>query len=407
MHRNTDSMRELDRIVDAYGRLSRAGRTGALVSVVRVSGSTYRRIGAHMLISEDGEVTGAISGGCLERDIRRHASWVMQSGEPKSLVYDSTRDDDGDDGFAVGCRGVVEVLVERLPPDDAYMSFLADCLRRGESGVVATVFSSRRTAGARTVSRLLWRPGTVPFRLNIDDEGLAVSLAAGARSILASGKGATRLRNDGTEGVAVCFEVVKPAPQLVIFGGGLDAIPLATFARALGTKVIVVDPRPGHATRSRFANADRLIVAEPQAAVDALGIDQNSSAVVMHHNYRHDLAALRALLFQPIPYLGVLGPKHRTLQLLADLAASGSVVAKTQMVRLYGPVGLDLGAETAEEVALAIVAEMKAVLAGRGGGPARERAGPLHERTQPMPNSAHEVEPKNEISNTARSVQVN
>jgi xanthine dehydrogenase accessory factor len=136
-------MSELESILLAYDKVSRAGRIAALASVVSVGGSTYRRIGAHMLITDDGEVTGAISGGCLERDVRRHAMWVMQSGRPKHLVYDSTGDDDdAEDTFSLGCNGVVEILVERLLPEDRYMAFLARCLRGPESGVVATIFAS-------------------------------------------------------------------------------------------------------------------------------------------------------------------------------------------------------------------------------------------------------------------------
>jgi xanthine/CO dehydrogenase XdhC/CoxF family maturation factor len=147
--------------------------------------------------------------------------------------------------------------------------------------------------------------------------------------------------------------------------------------------------------------ATRIFNDGPQRVAVCFEVDESSSAAAMHHNYRHDLAALRALLFRPIPYLGILGPKHRTLRLLADLAASGSVVTKTQMARLYKPVGLDLGAESPEEVALAIVAEMKAVLAGRDGGPLRERSGALHERVGPMFDPAQGGEPENKISRTA------
>jgi xanthine dehydrogenase accessory factor len=186
--------------------------------------------------------------------------------------------------------------------------------------------------------------------------------------------------------VTVCFEIVEPPPRLAIFGGGYDAVPVVALARAVGARVVVVDARPGYATRTRFPAADRLMVAQPQAAVGALGLDASSLAVVMNHHYRQDLAALQALLPTPIPYLGVLGPKHRTERLLADLAAKGVTASTAQLARLYSPVGLDLGAETPEEVALAIVAEMKAVLAGRRGGPARERSGSLHEHADPMPS---------------------
>jgi xanthine dehydrogenase accessory factor len=385
-------MSDLERILRAYEEVARAGGVAALANVVSARGSTYRRIGAHMLLTEDGEVTGAISGGCLEHDVRRHAIRVLQSGGPKHLVYDSTGDDDdAEDPFALGCNGVVEAWVERLLPDDATMAFVAACVSERHSGIVATVFASGPGAATPTGSRLLWRPGEEPLTLGFEDAGLARKLLAGACSVLASGMSSTRTLDTGAGRVTVCFEIVEPPPLLAIFGGGYDAVPVVALAGAVGAKVIVVDARPGYATRIRFPAADRLIVAQPQAAVQALGLEGNALAVVMNHNYRQDLAALEALLPTPIPYLGVLGPRRRTGRLLADLAAKGVTATKAQLARLYSPVGLDLGAETPEEVALAIVAEMKAVLAGRRGGPSRERSGSLHECTDatPCPAGSH------------------
>jgi xanthine dehydrogenase accessory factor len=382
-----DSMSELESILRAHQEISRGGRVAALASVVGATGSTYRRIGAHMLISEDAEVTGAISGGCLERDVRRHAMWVLQSGAPKHLVYDSTGwDDDEEDTFALGCNGVVEVLVERLLADDVYMNFLARCLRSAQPAVVATVFAAGSGSATAIGSRLLWRPGEKPLAVGIEQADQIRALAQFAQEVLASGISSTRTLETSTGPLAVCLELIAPPPRLVIFGGGYDAVPVVTLAKAVGMNVIVVDPRPGYATRARFPNADRLIVAEPQRAADSLALDGNSLAVVMNHNYGRDLAALRALMPTPVSYLGVLGPKHRTAQLLADLAKSGKVATQAQLARLHGPVGLDIGAETPAEVALAIVAEMKAVLAGRRGGPSRERPGSLHERPDPTPD---------------------
>ncbi len=381
-------MSELESILRAYEAASQTGQLCALASVVGASGSTYRRIGAHMLVSEDGDVTGAISGGCLERDVRRHAMWVLQSGEAKRLVYDSTDDDeDAEDPFALGCNGVVQVWVERVGPQDPTMGFVAACVGERRSGIVATVLSNAPGATTPMGARLLWRPGTGAQTLGFDDAELTRKLITGARAVLASAVSATRLLTTRAGPVTVCFEIIEPPPRLAIFGGGYDAVPVVALARAVGAKVVVVDARAGYVTRTRFPTADGLIVAPPQAAVEALGLDDNSLAVVMNHNYRQDLAALQALLPTPIPYLGVLGPKRRTERMLMDLAAKGVTATHAQLSRLYSPVGLDLGAETPEEVALAIVAEIKAVLAGRRGGAARERSGSLHAHADPMPES--------------------
>lgn len=378
-------MNELENVVRAYEQAARAGRAAALASVVSVRGSTYRRIGAHLLLTEDGQVTGAISGGCLERDVHRQAMWVMQSGKAKHLVYDSTGDDEDDeDRFSVGCDGVAEVLVERLLPDDAYMAFLGNCVRGAHCGVVATVFAGSLDGLTAVPRRLFWCPGAEARALGVKDAQLRWALLEGARSVFASGVSCARTFDTDAGRVNVCFEIIGPPPRIAIFGGGNDAVPVAAMAKGLGAKVIVVDPRPGYATRLRFPNADRLMAAEPQTAVDLLALNANTLALLMNHQYRHDLAALAALLPTPIRYLGVLGPKHRTARLLEDLATRGIVATEAQLARIYSPVGLDIGAETPDEVGLAIVAEMKAVLSGRRGGSSRERPGALHERPDLM-----------------------
>jgi xanthine dehydrogenase accessory factor len=244
-------MNELESILRAYEQGSRAGRVTALASVVGAWGSTYRRIGAHMLITEDGEVTGTISGGCLERDVRRHAMWVMQFGRPRRLVYDSTGDDhDAEDAYSLGCNGVVEVLIERLSPNDSYMALLANCVRASEPVVVVTILETG--PGAATCDRLVWSPGKEPVTLGIEDDEQLRTLALSARSVFASGISTMRMIHTGSAPLAVCFEIIEPSPMLAIFGGGHDAIPVAALAKALGTKVTVVDPRPGQATRTRF-----------------------------------------------------------------------------------------------------------------------------------------------------------
>src|SRR5882762_782458 len=347
-------MSELEGILLSYERVSRAGRIAALASVVSVRGSTYRRIGAHMLVTDDGEVTGAISGGCLERDVVRHAIWVMQLGSRN---------------ISCTTRPAMTRIWRIRSPSAATASS-----RYSSSGCcrMTPPWHSLPTACAGG-SQGWWRPSLRAARTR---RSRRETVFCGARASSRS-PWASKMRT-------CCFEIVEPPPQLAIFGGGYDAVPLAALAKSVGARVIVVDDRPGHATRTRFPTADRLMMAQPQAAVEALALEGNSLAVVMNHNYRRDLAALEALLPTPVPYLGVLGPRRRTERLLADLAVKGIAATQPQLARLYSPVGLDLGAETPEEVALAVVAEMKAVLAGRGGGPSRERAGSLHQHTEPI-----------------------
>ena len=178
---------------------------------------------------------------------------------------------------------------------------------------------------------------------------------------------------------------IEPPPRLSIFGAGDDARPLARLSKGLGWHVTVADPRPALASALRFPEADALLTASAGELVPAVGPSPGSLAVVMTHHYAHDLPILRGLLGLQLGFLGLLGPRRRAEKMLADLASSGLEVTPAMRTRLHAPVGLDIGAEGPDEVALSIVAEMRAALAGRDGRPLRERALPIHGESRPAP----------------------
>lgn len=374
-------MNEMQRIIQCWARLRGRGEQAALATVVAVEGSTYRRPGACMLVSADGESEGSISGGCLERDVFRQAARVLHSGEPAVLVYDST-DEDVAEGYSLGCNGVVVVLVEPVEPEgsSAALDFVADCLERRRRGVVATVFAAQGASGVRIGARLTFGEDGCLSTSGIDDASLRARLEDSARTALQDARSA-RVRLHTAEGqVDVVVEYISPPPALTIFGAGHDAVPLAQFAKALGWHVSVVSRNAGHGIHARFAGADRVLVGEAEAAFDGLSDEGGAIAAVMTHNYFEDLRVLRALIPRRPRYVALLGPKRRTERLLVALEDEGLDVRGEALPWLHGPAGLDIGADTPEEIALAIVAEIRAVIAGRTGGFARVRRGPLHAR---------------------------
>lgn len=376
-------MNEMQRIIQCWARLRGLGEQAALATVVAVEGSTYRRSGARMLVSADGESAGSISGGCLERDVFRQAARVLHSGEPTVVVYDSTGEDLAE-GYSLGCNGVVVVLVEPLVPDGSSVAldFIADCLTRRRRGVVVTVFAAQSACGARIGARLtLGDDGSLNSR-GIYDESLRSRLEGKAREALRDGRSTRVWFPTPTGQVEAFIELVTPSPALTIFGAGHDAVPLAQFAKALGWQVSVVSRNAGHRIQGRFAGADRVLVADAEVALLGLPEDDGVIAVVMTHNYFEDLRVLRALIPRRPRYVALLGPKRRTARLLAALEDEGLDVRGEAVSWLHGPAGLDIGADTPEEIALAIVAEIRAVLAGRAGGFARERQEPLHMRSE-------------------------
>lgn len=359
-------MKEMREIVAGFERLQAAGESGVLASVVRVSGSTYRRVGARLLILPDDSMIGLISGGCLEGDLLEHARSVRIDGRARLVQYDAG---DGDDlvwGLGLGCAGRVEVLLERVGPGAP--GPLPELRRRLESharGALAT-----RLSGREPGVRAALDPA------DAEPRGAAAPFVAKAlRETLQDGI-VRYAREAGEEWLVEHI----PAPlHVMLFGAGADAVPLAELADELGWRVTVHDDRPAFADKRRFPRAE-VHCCPAEEAVARLQPGPESHCVLMTHRYLQDLALLRGLLQSPAPYLALLGPKQRSRMLLSELARQG-VATESDAVRarLFAPAGLDIGADAPEQIALAIAAEIQAFSAGRGGGRLCERQGPIHD----------------------------
>ena len=331
-------MKELQAILQQLNAPN--ARPAVLATLVTVEGSSYRRPGARLILTADGGRDGSISGGCLEEDVLLRAREVAATGRPDLALYDTTEENDLVWGTGLGCHGVVRVFLEPVPARPAWARRLAENLAAHRPTDLAVVWHAGAGVPAGT-------------RLAAD----LASLPPDAR---------------------VFRQTVKPAVPLVIFGAGDDARPLARLAREIGWQVTVADPRPAFPTAERFPEATRRICAPAEELVQQAAPPPDAAVVVMTHHYVHDRPLPGALLARPLAYLGLLGPRQRAEKILRDLAADGVAVTPEMRRRLRAPVGLDLGAEVPEEVALAILAEIQATLARRDGRPLRERTGPIH-----------------------------
>ncbi|MFL5348395.1 MAG: XdhC family protein [Hyalangium sp.] len=364
-------MKDLDDILRARARMQ-----GPLVlaTVVAVAGSAYRRPGARMVMGDEGWLAGGVSGGCLEGDIIRKAFFWTASG-PRVLRYDSTGDNaDEEDAlsFALGCNGVVDVLLERWEPGPLDpLAFAAEARKLSRRAVLATVY---RGPSHAVGSRLLLR-----------DDGVEASNLSGAL------KDAVRAAADEAlvvgltwsgpcGGAEVLVEVVDPPTPLVLFGGGFDVAPVVAQAVALGWHVTVVADKAIETLRRRFPRAHAVVSAKAREVPEKVALSARTMAVVMTHSLPQDRELLPRLLPLPLRYLGLLGPRSRTERLLSEMSPAP---VPAQLDKLHAPVGLDLGAEGADEVALSIVAELRAVLADREGGKLRYREAPIYASAPP------------------------
>lgn len=365
-------------VVATLARGAAADHSAVLATVVRVTGSSYGGVGARMVIRSDSSTVGLVSGGCLESDLAEHAQRVFQTGRAEVVRYDTRDDDDAPWGLGLGCNGVIDVLLEPLTPSDC--GALAALIDRALSGdgpsVIATVIrvpdsSSSPALGAHALlgvgePRLTgeWGSGSI---LNDAVKYVPEALACGRRGLA---------REIGA--VEVAFEVVMPAVELVICGTGPDAAPVARFASQLGWNVTVVEHRPVSEARSaRFPGAHVVECPDPLRLHEVVALTPRSAAVVMSHNFARDRDYVRALLAAQVAYVGVLGPRARTERMLAELAGSDGVPPMTGD-RFFAPVGLDIGGEGPNAIALAIISQVSTVTFGRTGGHMHDRRAPLH-----------------------------
>ncbi|MBV9958391.1 MAG: XdhC family protein [Acidobacteria bacterium] len=389
-------MNELEAIRSAYKSARARGLRMALATVVGVEGSAYRRPGAHMLMTESGETCGTISGGCLERDVLERAAEVMSTRAARLIEYDTRGQEDIVWGLGMGCNGVVRVLLESLHEEGAgalALRFVADCLSARRSGVCATVIANEKKGQSDDVkvgARLLLDERLDVCGGSLTSHRLAARVREDALEVLAGKVAAVRSYETGAGRVEIFFDLIRPPRPLVIFGAEHDALPLVSQARVLGWHVTVVDTRARRASLERFACANEVVLCRAAEVSARVSLTENTAAVVMTHNYLDDLELLRALLPSPACYLGLLGPQQRTQKLLAELKAETGWPSDAPHARLHSPVGLDIGAETPEEIALAIVAEIKAVCAARGGGFLRDRDAPIHDAAASAPALAQD-----------------
>lgn len=390
-------MNELQRIVEADELARARGIRAALATVVSVEGSAYRQPGARMLITETGETCGAISGGCLERDVTERAARVIKECSAPVIEYDTRGDEDIVWGLGLGCNGVVRVLLESLHEGSAgayALQFIADRLRERRSGVIATLITklvdneSAEVSGKPVGQRLMFDEGLNVCGPSPFDEELANRLRDAALDVLAGKKALTRLFETDEGQAEIFFDLVSPPRPLLIFGAEQDALPLVRQASLLGWHTTIVDTRARLVSKERFKEADEVLLCRAMEVAARVSLTEETAAVVMTHNYLDDVELLGALLPSPVCYLGILGPRARTLRLLEELKANDAPF-NAQSVRLHSPVGLDLGAETPEEIALAIAAEIKAACSGRAAGYLRDRAAPIHDERAAEPALRH------------------
>jgi xanthine dehydrogenase accessory factor len=346
---------QINLLIDAYRCLKQTSNNVVLATIIETSGSTYQKAGTKMLIARDGELTGLLGGGCFEKDLMEQALPVFETGKAKAVFYDMRSPDDVIWGLGLGCNGAVRVLLQLLKAEQGFkpLNTIADAAEANTMGVLVTPFESGHPDFPS--GNTLFLPS---FAFDNDLPFAAIPFTALARQTLLQGK--PRIETHVIDGhvVKVFYDLIQPPLQLLVLGAGIDAVPVVRYAKSLGWRVIVVDHRPGYIKPERFPQADCLVHLIPEDLAGNMELDQFNAVVLMTHNIEADERYLKGIANSRISFIGLLGPMPRKERLLQCLGIRADGIRD----RVFGPIGLDIGAETPEEIALAIMAGIHAAM---------------------------------------------
>ena len=374
-------MKELQDIIKRHETANSHNLKSALVTVVHLDGSSYRRPGARMLVNEDGNITGAISGGCLEGDAQKKALFTISEQKNVLFTYDTSKEDDSEMGIHLGCEGLIQVLFEKIDTEkvDNPIELLRKALSVRQKAVVVTLFDlDNKEKEQLGTCLLLQEDGSISG--NIPLSQFENSILNDLTEVMKNEESVFKQYKSGQESVTAFFEFIHPPVSLVVLGAGNDAIPLMKFADVLGWDFRIIDRRDTHANKERFPLASQTLVANPDVALNYISYDKRTFFVLVTHSYKCDYYFLKSLCDADVPYVGILGPKKKLNRMLGELKEGGEHLNEIKISTIFSPTGLDIGAETPEEIALSIIAEIQAVLKGKKGGMLTIKEEVIHSR---------------------------
>lgn len=370
-------MKDFKTIVTEFRKIDFTNRKAALATVVKVRGSSYRSPGARMLITDDGKWIGSISGGCLEGDALRKARQVMADKKPMTVTYDTREESNQNLGIGLGCNGVIDVLIEpiNISEEKNPIRLFEKFISTKEPLTLATIFNAPSGVGEKMI---VHATGEIQ---NYFSNGELSTVVKNDLLQLFNTKKSEAKSFATTEGETDVFmELVQPAVSLIIFGGGFDARPVSQLAKTLGWDVHVTDECVAHIAPLFFPTADKLSLCHRDFVDRDFEITPFTACVLMSHNYEYDRDVLKKLIKTEAPYIGILGPRKRFDKMLVEFSTQGMTVLAEDIHRIHSPIGLDIGAETPDEIAVSIIAEIQGKFVNRSGGFLKYRNAPIHHR---------------------------
>ena len=328
-----------------------------------------------MLITDDGKWVGSISGGCLEGDALRKARQVMADKKPLTVTYDTSEKSNQNLGIGLGCNGIIDVLIEPVDGSGKDLVGLFERIVETTSPVaLATVYAGTSGTGEKFLI------SDQESFSGMSDPSLAKAVEKDLSALFSSHRSETKSYKLPQGEADVFLELIQPSVTMIIFGGGFDARPVSQLAKSLGWEVQVTDECAAHIAPLFFPTADKLSMCDRKFIDRDFNIGPFTACVLMSHNYEYDRDVLKKLILTETPYIGILGPRKRFDQMSDEFRTAGIVLTEEQLHRIHSPIGLDIGAEAPDEIAVSIIAEIQSKFTNRSGGFLKYRNGPIHRK---------------------------
>lgn len=367
-------MKEIKSILRLYNTLKDSEEKCAIAQVVRVEESSYRREGARMIVFENGVFEGGISGGCLEGDALKRSQIAILKQEPSIVTYDTSKEKEI--GVGLGCNGIIDVLISPISENAPVMEMLQKCIRERGEHIIATVTQLSGNLDSVSLGEsFYWDAGASSLE-HCPDPSMRDFLREKVAEVLDLKK--SRSYNFKTEGAAarIFVELIPPQFHLAIFGDNYDVYPLLEMAQVMDWEVSLV----GNIHKLKKQRLESVTNLYPKEGAERPRIDDRTAVLLMAHDYKTDAANLLEVLKSRAPYIASLGPRKRFDKMVSDFGRQGIEFSPDELDRIYAPCGLEIGANTPEEIAISIFSEILSAFSGKAGGMLRKKPGPIHER---------------------------
>jgi xanthine/CO dehydrogenase XdhC/CoxF family maturation factor len=369
-----ETMKEIKSILQLYNNLKTSEEKCAIAQVVRVEESSYRREGARMIVFESGVFEGGISGGCLEGDALQRSQVAILKQQPSIVTYDTSREKEI--GVGLGCNGIIDVLISPIAEDSPMINMLERCVGERGEHVIATVTALKGNLDSAALGQSFYYDAQRSALDPCPDPGLRDFILERINAVRENKKSGTYTYETADAGATVFVELIPPAFHLAIYGDNYDVYPMLEMAQVLDWEVSLVG-NIQKLKKEKLQSVANLFPKEMDARPE---IDSRTAAILMAHDYKTDFKNLQELIKSPAPYIACLGPRKRFEKMVAEFRSRGIDFSEEERDRIFAPCGLEIGANTPEEIATSVFAEILGVFSGKKGGMLRKKTGPIHER---------------------------